>query len=61
MISNIELKFFQMNLMLDLFVCLRLELLELLLNFYSLGVTFFSFKFCDLKFLAIVLLVHIFP
>jgi hypothetical protein len=27
MISNIELKFFQLNLMLEFFMCLRLELL----------------------------------
>jgi hypothetical protein len=42
MISMIKLKFFQINLM--------LELLELLQNFYSLGVTFF-FEMFDLKFL----------
>jgi hypothetical protein len=33
MISNIELKIFQINLMLELFMCLRLILLELVLNF----------------------------
>jgi hypothetical protein len=38
MISKIELKCFQINLMLDLFMCVRLELLELILNFYLLGV-----------------------
>jgi len=41
MISNIELKSFQINLMLELFMCSMLESLVLLLNFYSLGVTFF--------------------
>jgi hypothetical protein len=41
MISNIEFKSFQINLMLELFICLMLESLVLLLNFYSLGVTFF--------------------
>ncbi len=40
-ISNIELKSFQINLILELFMCLMLELLELLLNFYSLRTTFF--------------------
>ncbi len=44
MISKIELKCFQIKLMLEMFMCLRLELLELLLKIYSLGVTFF-FKF----------------
>jgi len=44
-ISKIELKCFQINLTLELFMCLRLELLELLLNFYTLGVTFFLLKF----------------
>ncbi len=38
MISKIELKCFKINLMFELFMCLRLELLKLLLNFYSLGV-----------------------
>ncbi len=43
MISKIELKRFQINLMLELFMCLRLKLLELLFKNYSLGVTcFFS-------------------
>jgi hypothetical protein len=41
MISNIELKSFQIHLMLELFTCLMLESLVLLLNFYSLGGTFF--------------------
>jgi hypothetical protein len=40
MISKIELKIFQINL-LELFTSLRLELLELILNFYSLRITFF--------------------
>jgi hypothetical protein len=40
-ISKIELKCFEINLMLELFMCLRLELLELLLNVYSLGVIIF--------------------
>jgi hypothetical protein len=43
-ISKIELKCFQINLTLELFMCLRLELLELLFNFYTLGVTFFLSK-----------------
>jgi hypothetical protein len=38
MISKIELKCFQINLMLDLFMCVRLELLELILNSYLLGI-----------------------
>ncbi len=41
MISKIELKSFQINLMLEFFMCLMFKLLELLLNVYSLGVTFF--------------------
>jgi hypothetical protein len=49
MISKIELKCFKINLMFELFMCLRLELLKLLLNFYSLGVikknSNFSFQF----------------
>jgi hypothetical protein len=36
MISKIKLKIFQINLMLELFMCLMLELLKLLKNFYSL-------------------------
>jgi hypothetical protein len=41
MISNIKLKIFQIKFMLELFMYLMLELLELLSNFYSLGVSFF--------------------
>jgi hypothetical protein len=41
MISKIKLKCFQKTLKLELFTCLRLELLELVLNIYLLGVTFF--------------------
>jgi hypothetical protein len=41
MISKIELKCFQINLILEIFLCLRLELLELFLKIYSLGVTCF--------------------
>jgi len=37
MISKITLKIIKKNLMLELFMCLMLELLILLLNFYSLG------------------------
>ncbi len=44
MISKIELKCFQINLMLELFMCLRLESLELFLKIYSLRVTFYFFK-----------------
>jgi hypothetical protein len=40
MISNIELKSFQINLMLEFFMCLMMEPLLLLLNFYSLKITF---------------------
>jgi hypothetical protein len=40
MISKIDLNFLKINLMLELFMCLRLELLELILIFYSLGMTF---------------------
>ncbi len=45
MISNIELKSFQINFMLKLFMCLMLESLEFILNFYSLKVTFFLSNF----------------
>jgi hypothetical protein len=41
MISKTKLKSFQINLILELFIHLMLELLELLLNFYSLGITIF--------------------
>jgi hypothetical protein len=40
MISKIQLKSFQINLMLKLVMCLRLELFKLFINFYSVGVTF---------------------
>jgi hypothetical protein len=39
MISKIEIKGFQINLMLELFMSWRLDLLKLLLNFYLSGVT----------------------
>jgi hypothetical protein len=54
MISKILLKKFQINLILELFMCLMLELLKLLLVFYSLGVTFF-FVICDFNFFDNVL------
>jgi hypothetical protein len=41
MISKIEIECFQINLILNLLMHLRLELLKLVLNIYSLGVTFF--------------------
>jgi hypothetical protein len=41
MISKIELKCFQKALTLKLFMCLKLELLELILKFYLLGISFF--------------------
>jgi hypothetical protein len=41
MISKIELKCFFQKLTLELFMCLRLELLDLILKFYLLGITFF--------------------
>jgi hypothetical protein len=41
MISKIELKFFQINLMLELFMCLRLELLYLFLKFLCIKNNFF--------------------
>jgi hypothetical protein len=37
-------------------LCLRLKILKLILNFYSLGVTVFFFQICGLKFLANFLL-----
>jgi hypothetical protein len=45
MISKIELICFQINLMLELFMCLRLKLLELFLKQNSLRVTFFLSNF----------------
>jgi len=45
MISKIELKRFQINLMLELFMRLRLELLELIKKIYSLRVTCFFSNF----------------
>jgi hypothetical protein len=53
MISKIKLRIFQVSLMLKFFICLILELLKLLLNFYSLRITFFFFEFCDFMFLVI--------
>ncbi len=47
MISKIELKCFQINLMLELFMCLKLELLKLIKILYSLRVTFFFFEIFD--------------
>jgi hypothetical protein len=40
MITNIKLKKFQINLMLEFFMSLMLKLLKLFENFYSLRVTF---------------------
>jgi hypothetical protein len=40
MISKIELKFFQVDLMLDFFMRFRLELLEVSFKNYSLGIKF---------------------
>jgi hypothetical protein len=40
-ISKIKLFFFQINLMLELFMCLMLELLGLFLKNYSLEIRFF--------------------
>ncbi len=55
MISNIKLTSFQINLILELFMCLRLELLKLLIkNFVS--IIFFSFQIDDFKYFAIFLL-----
>jgi len=45
MISKIELKSFQINLMLELFMCLMFGLLLLLIKFYSLKVSFFLSNF----------------
>jgi hypothetical protein len=39
--SKIKLKIFHLNLIIELFMCLMLKLLELILHFYSLGVAFF--------------------
>ncbi len=62
MISKIELKCFQINLVLELFMCLRLELLELFLKFYSLGITIFQFFssqiFCNLDFILFFVNLH---
>jgi hypothetical protein len=44
MISKIKLKTFQIHLILKLFMCLVLELEELLKKIYSLGITFFQFN-----------------
>jgi hypothetical protein len=51
MIPNIKFKKFQISLIMELFMCLMLELLKLLLKFYSLGI-FFFFEICDLKIFA---------
>ncbi len=70
MISKIELKCFQINLMLELFMCLRFKLLNLFLKIYSLGATmFFSKKLSQLLasfllftfFLNLHYFLHIFP
>jgi hypothetical protein len=45
--------------MLELFMCLMLELLKLLLNFYSLGVTFFLLKFVISKFFEFLFFIYI--
>jgi hypothetical protein len=55
MISKIDLKCFQINLMLELFICLRLDLLELFIKKLALGITFFFSNF-DFNFLASCLL-----
>jgi hypothetical protein len=65
-ISNIELNFFQINLMLEFFLCLRLELLKLFEKKNSFKVTFFVQNFY-LKIFAMFLLFtfsfefHFFP
>jgi hypothetical protein len=51
MILKITPKNFQINLTLELFICLMLELLEFILNCYSLRTTFFC-KICDFKVLT---------
>jgi hypothetical protein len=57
MVSEIELKNFQINLMLELFMCLSFNLLNLFLNFYSLGVAPpLFFQICDIKILTKFLL-----
>jgi len=72
MVSEIELKNFQINLMLEFFMCLSFNLLNLFLNFYSLGVAppfFFQFviskfwqSFCCLHFsLNLHYFFHFFP
>jgi hypothetical protein len=57
-ISKIKLKKFQINLTLEF--CLRLELINLINFFYSLGVTFFSFKFMISNFWNFFCCLHIF-
>ncbi len=49
--KDYTLKTIQINLILEIFICLILELLELILNFYSLEVTFFI-EICDFKFMV---------
>jgi len=55
MISKIKVKSFQINLTLELFMCLMLKLIELFLNLYWLGIMFFK-KNCDLNILTNFLL-----
>jgi len=55
MILKFEIKCFIINLTLELFMCLRFELLTLFSYFYSLGVTFVF------KFLIPFFVVYIFP
>jgi hypothetical protein len=55
MILKFELKCFLINLMLELFMCLRFELLALISYFYSLGVIIVF------KFLIPFFVVYIFP
>jgi hypothetical protein len=55
MISKMDLKCFQINLMLESFMCLTLELLEILKKLYSLGITF-CFQNFDPNYLTVFLL-----
>jgi hypothetical protein len=56
-ISKIELKLFQINLMFKFFMCLKLELLELIKKFYLLGITK-KFKFSSPKFRQVFCCLH---
>ncbi len=57
MISKIELKCFQMNLMTEWFMCLRLVLLELLkIKISPIKINILFFQISDPKFLASFLL-----